>query len=79
MQNCANYGQHLLPQASGLGSGTVGVWCQGVVVAVWGHGKLWGGGSKEGRKPTQATSKTSLLLEMAFNYSLVVQEVADVG
>jgi len=52
MQNCANYGQHLLPQASGLGSGTVGVWCQGVVVAVWGHGKLWGG--LERRKETHS-------------------------
>jgi len=51
MQNCANYGQHLLPQASGLGSGTVGVWCQGVVVAVWGHGKLWGGARKKEGNP----------------------------
>jgi len=59
--------------AGQLGFGVRGLWLRS------GDMESCGGGSKEGRKPTQATSKTSLLLEMAFNYSLVVQEVADVG
>lgn len=79
MQNCANYGQHLLPQAGGSGRrDRLRFWC---------HRGLWlrpgsGSGQETGdgrREPTQATSKTSLLLEMAFNYSLVVQEVDHVG